>query len=90
VNDELTAPASPPPEADNVFAPVWLILKSLKVARPEPFVAWVVVPESIPVPEASASATLIPAAATLLLEASWSCTVTGGAIGAPAIPLLGC
>jgi len=90
LNALLTAEVRPRLVAVRFFEPARLMLKSLKVARPDALVVCVSVPLSVPVPVVNASVMLAPAIATLLPLVSCTCTVTGGVIVAPAAVLLGC
>ena len=89
-NEPLVAPVRPVLEAESVFVPIRFTERPGNVARPDAFVVWVAVPESAPVPDASASTIDTPACNTGLLPASSSCTVTAGVIACPAAVFVGC
>src|SRR5439155_1175323 len=84
LNALLTADARPPLEAVRFFEPVRLMLRSLNVASPLPFVDCVVVPLSVPLPVDNAIATDTPELETLLPNESCSWTVTAGEMLTPA------
>jgi hypothetical protein len=90
LNELLTAGISPELDAVIALVPVRLILRSLNVARPDPFVNCEVVPESAPEPEDSVMITDTPEVVTLLPKLSRSCTVTAGVIGEFAGVAVGC
>jgi hypothetical protein len=88
-NELLVAPVKPLLEAESVFVPTRFTERPANVARPDAFVVWVAVPDSVPVPEASTRTIDVPVCATGLLVASWSCTVTEGMTAAPATAFVG-
>src|ERR1700687_6219834 len=90
VNALLTADVLPGFAAVSLLDPTRSIERSLNVARPEELVTWLRVPLSVPVPEDSEIVIVAPPSATGLPPLSWSCTVTAGVIGCPAVVLVGC
>ncbi len=90
VNELLVADVKPEALALSVFVPIVSNERSLKVARPLALVLRISVPLSIPEPDALATVSATPLAATALPEASRSWTVTEGVIGDPAAAFVGC
>ena len=90
VNALLMVEVRPPLAAVRFFDPERLMLKSLNVAKPKPFVNCVVDPLRVPVPVVSKRVIETPAVVTSLPEPSRNCTVTFGLIIVPAVAFDGC
>src|SRR5438876_11662406 len=89
LNELLTTEVKLPLAAVRLLEPIKSMLKLPKVALPVPSVFWLVVPLSVPAP-LRVIVTETPALGTLFPKVSSSCTVTAGAMAAPAVAAVGC